>query len=275
MLQLSGKYPEKRLFITGAASGLGFAFCQHFAKDGWTIGMSDIQAETLATAAKEIEATGATVFQYILDVSDKVAYEKVRQDYLNDVGGIDVLINNAGVGDGSPFHQYPLEDWEWMTGINQMGVLYGCHLFALDFLSQKKGHVINIASAAAYANAPGMGPYNMTKAAVYSLSETLFYEWSPLGIQISVVMPTFFKTNIMQYARGSKEALKSAEKLVTKSKYKAENISLEILEKAGKGKFEILLPKESRIGYRMKRWFPSIFRKQLFRLAAKQMNRKK
>ncbi len=275
MLALSKKFPEKRAFITGAAMGLGRSFCKHLAKDAWTIGMSDIDIEKLEQTAEEVRQLGGTPIIFSLDVSNRIKYKEVSQIFLERVGGIDVLINNAGVGDGAAFHEYSLDNWDWMIGINQMGVLYGCHFFVPTFLQQKKGHIINIASAAGYANAPRMSPYNMTKAAVISLSESLYYELTPRGINVSVVMPTFIKTNIMQHARGSSNAIKAGKKLLEKTKLKADEAVLEMLVKAGKGKFEIVLPKESRMGYWMKRHFPKIFRNRLMKLAEAQIQKTK
>ncbi len=273
MLALTKKYGEKRAFVTGAAMGLGKSFCKHLARDGWTIGMSDVNTEQLEQAADEIRTLGGTPILFSLDVSDRQRYEEVADIFLERVGGIDLLVNNAGVGDGAAFHEYSLENWDWMIGINQMGVLYGCHFFVPTFMKQKFGHIINIASAAGYANAPRMSPYNMTKAAVISLSESLYYELKPLGINVSVVMPTFIRTDIMQHARGSEEAIKAGRKLLQKTKLLPDDAVKEMLVKAGKGKLEIVLPRQSRVSYWVKRHFPWLFRRTLSNLAAQQIER--
>ncbi len=273
MLELSRKFKEKRVFVTGAAMGLGKAFCTHFAKDGWTIGMSDISMERLEQTAVEIKALGGTPILFKLDVANREEYRTVAQNFVEQTGGIDVLVNNAGVGDGASFHEYSLENWDWMIGINQMGVIHGCHFFVPTFMKQKSGHIINIASAAGYANPPRMSPYNVTKAAVISLSESLNYELSPLGIQTSVVMPTFIKTEIMSNARGSSDAIRAGRKLLDKTKLLPEDAVLEMLTKAGKGHFEIVLPKDSRMGYWLKRHFPGIFKARLMKLATAQIER--
>ena len=215
MLQITKKYSQKRAFITGAASGLGKAFAVHLAQDGWTVGMTDLNDDRLQKVKNEIEALGGKAYVFVFDVTDKMAYERVVEEYLLQVGGIDLLINNAGVGDGGAFGDYSLENWEWMTRINLFGVVYGCHYFIKRFYKQKSGHIINIASAAGIANGPYMSPYNATKAAVISLSNTLRYESRPYNIDISVVMPTFFKTNIMENARGEgSEAQNFAAKMI-------------------------------------------------------------
>ncbi|MGB1217958.1 MAG: SDR family NAD(P)-dependent oxidoreductase, partial [Saprospiraceae bacterium] len=193
---------------------------------------------------------------------------------LEQQGGIDLLVNNAGVGDGGAFHEYSLENWDWMIGINQMGVLYGCHYFVPVMQKQKGGQIINIASAAGFANAPRMSPYNVTKAAVISLSESLYYELDPLGIGVSVVMPTFIRTDIMQFARGTDDAVRRGRKFLEKTKLGPNDAVLEMLTKAGKGKLHIVLPKEARQSHWMKRIFPRFFRKQLMKISKRQLAKK-
>lgn len=269
MLSLSKHFPQKRAFITGSASGLGKEFCLALAKDGWTIGMCDINEAGLDQVKGEIEAAGGKALPYLLDTANRAQFESVANDFLGEVGGIDLLINNAGVGDGELFHEYSLDNWDWMVGINQMGVVYGCYFFIPTFRKQKSGHIINIASAASFSNSPGMAPYSATKAAVRSISETLYYELHPLNVKVSVVMPTFFKTNIMKNARGSSKIMKSASKLVDDSPIKASTIANEILTEAGKGKLNIVLPKEARRMFWLSRIFPKVFRKQLLKISYK------
>jgi len=116
MYQLSQTHPQKRAFITGAASGLGKAFCIELAKDGWTLGMADINVKDLAIAADEIEKLGGHPLVFAFDVSDRHQYQLVAEDFLAQAGGIDLLFNNAGVGDGGSFEEYGLENYEWMVG---------------------------------------------------------------------------------------------------------------------------------------------------------------
>ncbi len=265
-LLLSQKYPKKRAFITGAASGLGLAFCLQLAKDGWTIGMSDVNVEALKTAEAEVQAAGGTTLTYELDVADRQQYAAVVEAFLEKTGGIDLLINNAGVAGGGPMGVFPLEDWDWMTDINQNGVINGCHFFVPHFKQQESGHIINVASAAAFTASPNMAVYNVTKAAVRALSETLYYELAPYHIGVSTLMPTFFPTNIMENARGSERLSRFAKKMMERSTTDATTVALETLTKAGKGQLEIILPKEARKTYLLKRLFPGLYRKKLLKL---------
>ena len=263
MYQLSQNHPQKRAFITGAASGLGKAFATELAKEGWTIGMADINSTELELAAAEIEKLGGKPIFFQLDVSDKEQYQKVAEDFLSKAGGIDLLFNNAGVGDGSAFEEYSLENYEWMVGINQMGVIYGCWYFIPAMKKQRSGHILNTASAAAIGCAPTMGAYNLTKAAVVAISETLYGELMDFNIQVSCIQPTYFKTNVIQYARGGDIVKKATQMFIDRSGLEAKEVAHEILTRAGKKELYIILPKDARKMWLFKRLAPTWFRKKV------------
>lgn len=261
MYQLSKQYASKRAFITGAASGLGKAFATELAGDGWTIGMADNNSIELKKAVAEIKALGANALMYQLDVSDKDQYKTVAAQFLQDAGGIDLLFNNAGVGDGGAFEEYSLENYEWMVGINQMGVVYGCYYFIPAMKKQQSGHILNTASAAAIGCAPTMGAYNMTKAAVVAISETLYSELMDFNIHVSCIQPTYFKTNISKSARGGGTIQKITQNFIDRSGLEAKEVSQEILTRAGKKELYIILPKSAHKMWLYKRFAPTKFRK--------------
>jgi len=263
MLALSATYPQKRAFITGAASGLGKAFCMDLARDGWTIGMADNNVTALELAAADIQNAGGRPLLFPLDVSDKDQYQQVAADFLAQAGGIDLLFNNAGVGDGSVFEDYSLENYEWMVGINQMGVLYGCYYFVPAMKKQRSGHILNTASAAAIGCAPTMAAYNITKAAVLALSETLYGELMDYQVHVSCIMPTYFKTNVIQHARGGELVKKATQHFINRSGLEAPEVAAEILARAGKKELYIILPKSARKMWVMKRLAPTRFRKMV------------
>jgi NADP-dependent 3-hydroxy acid dehydrogenase YdfG len=258
---LTKQYPGKRAFITGAASGLGKAFCIELAKDGWILGVADINKEALAQARQEFEKLGAKVFEYAFDVSDRSQYQVIANEFLSRVGGIDLLFNNAGVGDGGMFEEYSLDNWEWMTRVNQFSVIYGCHFFIPTFKKQRSGHILNTASLAAVSCAPTMGAYNMTKAAVVAISETLYGELMDFNVRVSCIQPSYFKTNIAQSARGGEMVKKTTQFFIDHSGLEAREVAQEILTRAGKGEFYIILPEPARKQWRLKRLAPTWFRK--------------
>ena len=263
MYLLSQTHPQKRAFITGAASGLGRAFCMELAKEGWTLGMADMNVKELAITATDIENMGGKPLSFPLDVSDKEQYKRVAEEFLQQAGGIDLLFNNAGVGDGGKFEEYGLENYEWMVGVNQMSVVYGCHYFIPAMKKQGSGHILNTASAAAISCAPTMGAYNMTKAAVLAISETLYGELMDHNISVSCILPTYFRTNVIQHARGGEIIKKATQLFIDKSGLEAREVAREILTRAGKKELYIILPKDARKMWFLKRLFPTRFRKQV------------
>lgn len=259
--KLSQKHRNKRAFITGAGGGLGRAFCLALAKDGWTIGIADIKDEALAESKQLIEVAGGKAHPYKFDVSKKDDYKIAFDDYISKTGGIDLLINNAGVGDGGLFGEYDLAHWDWITGINQMAAIYGSHYAVPLMKKQKSGHIISIASAAGLANMPNMSMYNVTKAAVISLMETLYAELYAFNVQASVVCPTFFRSNIMQFHKGDEKSKKIGETIISRAKYSADEIADFILTQAGNNKFYILHPYQAKLVFHIKRLMPMGFLK--------------
>ncbi len=259
--KLTEKHSKKRAFITGGGGGLGRALSRALAKDGWTIGITDIKAEALAESKKLIEDVGGKAYTYQFDVSKREDYKKAFDEYIAKVGGLDVLINNAGVGDGGLFGEYDLDHWEWITGINQMAVIYGSHFATPIMKKQRSGHIISIASAAGLANMPNMSMYSLTKAAVISLMETLYAELYGAGVNVSVVCPTFFRSNIMQYHKGDENSKKIGETIIQRAKYSPDEIADFILTKAGKGEFYILHPWQAKMVYYLRRFIPNLFLK--------------
>lgn len=261
--KLSKRFPKKRAFITGAGGGLGRVLSTELATNGWAIGISDINEAGLKETAEMIVKAGGKAHTYTLDVANSDQYETVAQEFLTTAGGIDVLINNAGVGDGGIFGEYKTENWKWIVGINQMGVVYGCHNFVPVMKKQKSGQIINIASAAAFMALPTMAPYNVTKAAVLALSETLYAELMQDNVDVSVVCPTFFKTNVMQHSRGDQAQKKAGQKMVDKSGIEPIEVAQKILSEAGNKKFYIVHPFSAKVLFRIKRLFPKILLKTI------------
>jgi short-subunit dehydrogenase len=261
MYQFTERFPKRRAFITGAGSGLGKAMALKLAADKWSVGITDINPAPLEQTAKEIEALGGRAFQYTFNVADKVAYTTAANNFLAANGGIDVLINNAGVGDGGLFEEYSLDNWDWIVGINQMAMVYGSHLFVPAMKEQKGGHIINVGSMAGIANMPNMSMYNVSKAAVQSLAESLYVELNPFDVGVSIVLPTFFRSNIMQHNRGPEHATSVGKFMAEKQKITPDTVAEKILVQSGKGKFYIYHPYSAYWIALFKRMFPGLFLK--------------
>jgi NAD(P)-dependent dehydrogenase (short-subunit alcohol dehydrogenase family) len=195
--------------ITGAASGFGLETCRIAAKRGMRIVMADVQADALATARQEIEGLGAQVLAQRVDVSKANEVQALADATLQRFGAPNFVFNNAGVGGGGLVWESSLTDWQWVIGVNLMGVVHGVHAFTPMMLEAAKankhwqGHIVNTASMAGLLNPPNMGVYNVTKHAVVSLSETLFHDLGLVTDQVHahVLCPFFVPTGIHESHR--------------------------------------------------------------------------
>jgi short-subunit dehydrogenase len=184
-------------------------------------------------------------------------------------------VNNAGVATGGLIGDIPLDDWQWIVGINQWGVVYGCHYFVPRMKKAASGHVINVASAAGLLSAPEMGPYNVTKAAVVALSETLYGEVSSLGVGVTVLCPTFFPTDIAKNARGTNEEQRGmVETLMKRSKLDANGVARFALETADHGKLYAVPMADGRWAWRVKRATPEAYYAKISKTVMNAMRRR-
>jgi short-subunit dehydrogenase len=176
-------------------------------------------------------------------------------------GGTDLVINNAGVGVGGPVGVVPLADWEWILGVNLWGVIYGCHTFVPQFKARGSGHILNVASAAGLIAGPEMAPYNVTKSGVVALTETLAAELAGTEVKVTVLCPTFFRTNIARDGRTSGEAVGSdaVEKLMNRASIQAPEVARAALAALDAGKLYALPHPDGRWMWRMKRLMPETF----------------
>ena len=263
---LSRRFPAKRAFVTGAASGLGLALGRLFARDGWSLGLLDVSASGLETATAELRELGARdVAGYCGDVADAGFVAQSLQSFAAaHSGGLDVLVNNAGVAVAGGIDVTPVADWEWIVRINLLGVVWGCRAGIPLLRSQPHGGLLfNVASSAGFAAAPQMAAYNATKAGVIALSETLVGELAGTGIQVSVAMPGFFRTHLLDQMRAPDAEGRLAHQLMDHAQHDADAAALALLGAAARGDTYIVWPREYRLAWRLKRWFPNWFLKRV------------
>jgi NAD(P)-dependent dehydrogenase (short-subunit alcohol dehydrogenase family) len=195
--------------ITGAASGFGLEVSRIAAAKGMAIVMADVQRDALDAAVAEISALGAQVLPFRLDVSKAAEVEALGAATLERFGAPHVVFNNAGVGSGGLLWEVSQRDWEWVIGVNLMGVVHGVRVFTPMMLEAARrdpayqGHIVNTASMAGLLNPPNMGVYNVSKHAVVSLSETLYHDLRLVSDQVtaSVLCPYFVPTGITNSQR--------------------------------------------------------------------------
>ena len=270
--RLNTRFPRKRAFVTGASSGLGLELARALARDGWTLGLFDRNVERLASVEADLSGSGIPLVAYPGDVTHADELTVAVNSFAASHDGLDVMINNAGVAGSGTLMEVSLEDWRWIIDINFMGVVHGARAAIPHLQRNGSGLIINVASAAAFASAPGMVSYNATKAAVVSLSETLAGELQAAGTQVSVVMPTYFQTSLLESFRGTEQSRVQAAELMRSSGYPAADVARDVLTMAGDGKLYIVLPRTARMLWRLKRWMPLLFLKRVVKLRERLRN---
>ena len=248
-------FPERpRAVITGAASGFGRAVALRLAGRRARLVLGDIDEAGLEETAKLAREAGGEVRTLRCDVRVPGEVEALAVLADEAFGGTDILVNNAGVAVAGPIGEVSLEDWRWQIDINLWGVIYGCHFFVPRMKEAGRGFILNVASSAGLLCVPEMGPYNVTKAGVVALSETLYGELSGSGVRVSALCPTFFRTNIHKNARSSKpENQEQAAKLVTGSKWSAEQIADVALAALEAGELYVVPQTDGKVLWRAKR----------------------
>ncbi|MBI2751010.1 MAG: SDR family oxidoreductase [Burkholderiales bacterium] len=218
-------FKNKTAVLTGAGSGFGLECARIGAKLGMNLVLADVQQDALDRTVAEMQAAGAPVLAMRVDVSKAEQMQALADAAFQRFGAPHFVFNNAGVGAGGLVWENTLQDWEWVLGVNLMGVVHGVRLFTPMMLAAAKadpsyqGHIVNTASMAGLLNAPNMGIYNVSKHAVVSLSETLYQDLALVTDQISasVLCPFFVPTGISQSHRNRPGDLNSADAKPTRS----------------------------------------------------------
>jgi NAD(P)-dependent dehydrogenase (short-subunit alcohol dehydrogenase family) len=198
MLEFAGK----TAFVTGGASGIGFALGRAFAEAGMKVMLADVEVDALAAAVKSLHNFGPDVRGVICDVADPVSVEHAAKASYDAFGNVHVVCNNAGVAAGGGIDNISLDNWRWVLDVNLMGVLHGIRSFLPHIRAHGEGgHIVNTASMAGMINGMGFSPYSASKFAVVSMSEGLAAQLKPLGIGVSVLCPSYVRTGIVESGR--------------------------------------------------------------------------
>jgi len=269
----------QRIFITGGASGLGRALAERHARDGWRVCIGDLDVARCADALAAIRVHSPGSHALACDVTREADLQAAADWLQREWGGVDVVVNNAGVAQMGGIAETTMDDWQWAVDINLLGVVRGCKVFAPIIKAQGGGQLVNIASMAGLVHMPHAAAYNATKAAVVALSETLQLELEPDGIRVSVVCPAFFRTDLARNMRAATPALEGMTKrLVERARVGADEIADRIYHGMRRGDPYILTHPEARRFWWLKRVLPyraylALMRRQLRRVAAR-MQRK-
>ena len=246
--------------ITGAASGFGLEAARIAARGGMKIVMADVQPDALELSAAEVRDLGAEVLPFRLDVSRAAEVEALARATRERFGAPHFVFNNAGVGAGGLIWEHGAPDWEWVLGVNLMGVAHGVRVFVPMMLEAARadpayaGHVVNTASMAGLLTPPNMGVYNVSKAAVVSLTETLYHDLSLVTEQVHahLLCPYFVPTGIHRSERNrppgvpepaptasQRIARAMSEKAVTSGKVTAHQVAQLVFDAMASGRFYV------------------------------------
>jgi NAD(P)-dependent dehydrogenase (short-subunit alcohol dehydrogenase family) len=248
---------KKRVFITGGASGFGRALALRFARAGYSVCIGDIHERRLSETQGALQKLGGPAHALRCDVTQEVDLSRAADWLRATWGGVDIVINNAGVAVGGTITETTIDDWRWIIDINLLGVVRGCRVFTPIFQAQKSGHFVNVASMAGLIHPPMMAAYNATKAAVVAISETLRVELATDGIAVTVVCPSFFRTNLAETMRaGNADTAAMTKKLVTRASRSADDIAELTFRGVLRRDFHVLTHADGKAAWMLKRLAP-------------------
>lgn len=250
-----------RAVITGGGGGLGRQLAVELAGRGASLVVSDIDQASAEETASLTRERGAQTEVVPCDVTDRASVFALVDECEKRLGGIDLICNNAGVSVAGPFDEISMEDWRWIFDINLWGVIYGCQAAIPKMKAQGRGYILNVASAAGLLCPPNMSAYNVTKAGVVSLSETLYSEYKNSGVSVSVLCPTFFRTNIIAGGRGPTNPKDEAQigRWMDRSKVQAPDVAKAAIDALRDGELYVQPMTDGKNAWRMKRLAPQRF----------------
>ena len=198
---------SSRIFITGGASGLGLALAQRCGRANWRVAVGDIHEERGRAAEAELRSAGVEAVYLYCDVTSETDLDQCAEELNERWGGVDVVVNNAGVAQAGPMETISIDDWRWILDINLLGVVRGCRAFVPQLKKQGHGHIVNVSSMAGLLDPPDMSAYSVTKAGVVKLSESLAVGVGPKRNSSKCPVPVLRPDSFGRVATGRPSAL--------------------------------------------------------------------
>ncbi|MFW6113466.1 MAG: SDR family NAD(P)-dependent oxidoreductase [Actinomycetota bacterium] len=260
-------FAGKIVLVTGAASGIGRGVALAFARAGADLVLVDLEGERLCETAALVEGAGSRCLVKRVDVSSRMEMEAMAEGVLSDWGRVDILVNNAGVGVGGELVNIPIEDLEWIVGINLMGEIYGTSLFLPQMIERGEGHIVNVASLSGLVLLPFHLAYTTTKFGLTGFSTALWAEVRRHGVGVTLVCPGAVKSNIMEHTRtyaGGKrqeEATERFGRLLQERGKSPGEAAVFILDSVAGNKFLCLMGFEAYLLYYLTRLSPGFMRR--------------
>ena len=264
--KLAERYPQKRVLITGATAGLGEALAMRFASAGFRVAVASRNPEKVANTCKKVKEAGGEPLAITLEVTRLQDFEAAAQLVETAWSGLDILINNAGVVTAGKIENIGLEAWQQALDTDMWSVIHGCRILLPLLDKEGGGHLVNIASAAGLLSPPDLATYNVAKAAVVSLSETLRVELDERNIDVTVSCPTVFKSSLLDKDahEGDIVAGKTVEGLqhdMDSTSITSDDIAASLIKAMVKRRMYNLPQRDARLHWWLARAFPETFRK--------------
>lgn len=248
-------YAGARVLLTGGCSGLGLELTKLFVADGAEVLVGDVHEQ----APEGVLPDGVAYRQ--LDIRSDEQWEEARNWLEANWGGIDVLVNNAGIAAGGRLDVEGMDNWQRIVDINLLGAVRGIRTIVPLMKAQRSGQIINTASLAGLVHAPAMASYNAVKAGIVAVSETARWELAPYGITVSAICPSFFRTNLHESLHGKDiEMEQTAVHLITKAPRSARQVAQVAFSKVKKGKFIVITDPDGQIAWFGKRYSPLVYK---------------
>ncbi len=184
----------KVALITGASKGLGLGLAKIFAQEGAKVAVASRDGASLEILAQEIRSEGGVCEVFSLDLRDVASIKACVEQVEEKMGSIEILVNNAGMGNPIPAEDITEQDWDWMMDLNLKGTFFCCQAVGIKMLKRGRGRIINISSQASVVAIPEEAVYCASKGGVNMLTKTLAVEWSGRGVTVNAVGPTFIRT---------------------------------------------------------------------------------
>jgi NAD(P)-dependent dehydrogenase (short-subunit alcohol dehydrogenase family) len=248
------------VLITGASSGLGAALAARYAARGDRVLLTDVNPPP--------QPPPNSLFRR-LDITSPQDWNDVIVWIREEVGHLDMLINNAGVAAGGRIDATDVTQWRRVLDVNLLGAVNGCHAVTPLMKARRRGHIVNIASLAGLVHPPAMGAYNASKAAVVALAETLRHELRPWDIDVSVVCPSFFRSALAK-SLGGEDPLTDAvaTKMIAGAARDADQIAARAIIGIDRRRFLILPDRRAFAASWTKRLARPVYDRQMFTAGA-------
>ena len=269
--KLAQRHPQKRVLVTGATSGMGEALAMQFARAGFRVAVASRNPTKVAATCVQVKQAGGDPLAITLDVNEVADFEAAVQQVDDAWGGLDILINNAGVITGGKLADIGPEVWEQSLTTDLWSVIHGCRLFLPLLEKAGGGHIANVASAAGLLAGPDVATYNVAKAGVVSLSETLKVELADSNIDVTVSCPTVFKSSLLDSEGHEGDVVegvtvKGLAKNMATTSISSDDVAASLIQAMAKGRLYDLPQRDARLQWWLSRTFPESFRKLMLYL---------